>query len=359
MAFCPNCGTPNTDQAEKCVACSFELAPKQKAKFKGTIMMSGIKATPGIATAETVPPPPDPATSAPIQPPPKSIPPPEPMPPTTASGRPSFQKTMVGHMAAPLAPSNSTLSETTAPVPDTSRPSFGTPVTSRGATSTLAHTTFGTTSASGTGTTIGPAVVPNYGEPGSPGIPRRDSRAHERPRTTYETTEPPSAPSTPDPRKVLVIGCITAFAIFCIVSGLFYYALWPKLRGWLSNSERDAKAVTWQTSITQSLVQVAALCKLDCQEASPYFHDAKHAALLGESKLLTPERVAKLSDLANTKAEMLHRTDDADRARELGLDPQQCARVLAGTAKVISCNLPDLQGHSVLRIVHLSGIGTL
>ena len=45
MAFCPNCGTPNTDQAEKCVACGFELiVPKQKAKFKGTIMMSGIKA---------------------------------------------------------------------------------------------------------------------------------------------------------------------------------------------------------------------------------------------------------------------------------------------------------------------------
>ncbi len=36
MAFCPNCGTPNTDQAEKCVSCSFDLAPKaQKAKFKG------------------------------------------------------------------------------------------------------------------------------------------------------------------------------------------------------------------------------------------------------------------------------------------------------------------------------------
>src|SRR5690349_9058947 len=34
MAFCPNCGTPNTDQAAKCVSCAFELAPAQKAKFK-------------------------------------------------------------------------------------------------------------------------------------------------------------------------------------------------------------------------------------------------------------------------------------------------------------------------------------
>src|SRR5687768_3522241 len=68
MAFCPNCGTPNTDQAEKCVSCSFDLAPKQKAKFKGTIMMQGVQLpgaapTPSAATATAAAPtaPPAPA----------------------------------------------------------------------------------------------------------------------------------------------------------------------------------------------------------------------------------------------------------------------------------------------------------
>jgi hypothetical protein len=367
MAFCPNCGTPNTDQAEKCVACSFDLAPQQKAKFRGTIIMSGIKATPSLATAETVPPPPETAPSTAVQPPPKSIPPPEPARPSLPAGRnPSFQQTMVGHMA-PLASARSTRAETTSAPSDIARTNQGTdaPI---GATTGSGRTTMpgsvptpATFSASGTGTTIGPAAVPSYGEPGSPGIPRGDIMSRESPSpATHESTVPPSAPSTPNPGKVLAIGCITAFAIFCVVSGLLYYAIAPKLRLWLRGGDHDAEAVAWQASITQSLTQVAALCQRNCQDASPYFHRAKQAVLLGETKLLTPDRVVKLSDVGNTKAEMLHRTDDADRARDLGLDPQQCARVLAGTAKVISCSVPDPEGpNSVLRIVHLSGIGTL
>ncbi|MBX3271169.1 MAG: zinc ribbon domain-containing protein, partial [Sandaracinaceae bacterium] len=41
--FCPNCGKPNLDSATQCVACGTELRPKSPAKFKGTMMMSGVQ----------------------------------------------------------------------------------------------------------------------------------------------------------------------------------------------------------------------------------------------------------------------------------------------------------------------------
>src|SRR5690349_7091659 len=91
MAFCPNCGTPNTDQAQKCVSCSFELQPKQKAKFKGTMLMTGVQ-------APQMPKGPAPA-SAPAQAP----------APAPAAKNLGFEKTMmggavVGTPQAPAAP---------------------------------------------------------------------------------------------------------------------------------------------------------------------------------------------------------------------------------------------------------------
>src|SRR5262245_14666355 len=75
MPFCPTCGTPNTDQAEKCVACAYELiVPKHRAKFKGTIMMSGIKAPSSSAEAAEAPAPPRAAAPVPQQAPAEAAP---------------------------------------------------------------------------------------------------------------------------------------------------------------------------------------------------------------------------------------------------------------------------------------------
>ncbi|MFW6051446.1 MAG: zinc ribbon domain-containing protein, partial [Myxococcota bacterium] len=42
--YCPSCGKPNTDQAEKCASCGKELEKAKPAgsKFKGTMMMTGM-----------------------------------------------------------------------------------------------------------------------------------------------------------------------------------------------------------------------------------------------------------------------------------------------------------------------------
>src|ERR1700710_1908032 len=96
MAFCPNCGTPNTDQAEKCVACGFELiVPKQKAKFKGTIMMSGIKA-PTLAEAEAASAAAAAAAST-SEPPPTPAPVPTPSAASDGGHKLGPHKTMLGH----------------------------------------------------------------------------------------------------------------------------------------------------------------------------------------------------------------------------------------------------------------------
>jgi hypothetical protein len=97
MAFCPNCGTPNTDQAEKCVSCAFELAPKQKSKFKGTIMMSGVQAPTAPGQPAAAPPPAAPPPAAAPQPAAQAA-------PAGPAKNLAFEKTMMGQMAPPVAP---------------------------------------------------------------------------------------------------------------------------------------------------------------------------------------------------------------------------------------------------------------
>jgi hypothetical protein len=101
------------------------------------------------------------------------------------------------------------------------------------------------------------------------------------------------------------------------------------------------------------------LCQTDCQAAGVYFHPDVQAALVGEAKQLTPMRATKLADPTTSQAAMLDTTDDAQIATKLQLDPAQCVRVVAGSAKVIGCSVPTPGGQPNLRIVHLTGIGAL
>lgn len=58
MAFCPECGKPNADQAIKCSSCGKELPQAAKsggAKFKGTILMSSAAASKQFGVAAPAP----------------------------------------------------------------------------------------------------------------------------------------------------------------------------------------------------------------------------------------------------------------------------------------------------------------
>jgi hypothetical protein len=379
MAFCPNCGTPNTDQAEKCVACGFELAaPKQKPKFKGTIMMSGIKApagpgaAPSEAKAETPP-----ATTALETTPKRELPTAEPAaaPPTTTGARNlSFEKTMLGRPAAGLTPAAPPAGAPAAPVetgPSESRTRFSSdyaqaPTVQQPAPASASlHQTGRTSSSESVGASFASAT--GQGEPSNAGYGRGYGDAP-RPSFSGRTSDPRASESTqpPDgmkanPGKLLALGCAGVLALSCLVAGLLYAAFGDKLRALFGGgSEASAEAVAWQASISQSLAQVSALCQIDCQRAGVFFHQDAQAALLPQAKGLTPERVQKLSDPTQSEASMLNGTDDEGLASKLGLDPQLCARVIVAKAKVVSCSVPDPTGKpGVLRIVHLSGIDTL
>jgi hypothetical protein len=392
MAFCPNCGTPNTEQAEKCVACGFELiVPKQKAKFKGTIMMSGIKApTAGDRasqpTAEAPPPAAAPAPTArmPSQPSPADRSRADESP--ASGGRNlSYQKTMLGPAAGFVPPTQPRPAQPAAPqarAPEPSQtPTFqgsNTPPFQGAASFPSANDARSGTApapyggpASGQASTesagyAGPAKIGSAWDSSASGGGFGASTTGGRyPTQTstpgYESTLPPAGPDKPNPGKILAIGCAVALALFLVLGALVNYVIGPKIKAMFSGGDADnAEAAAWQASISQSLAQVTGLCQVDCNQAGVFFHPDKQAALLSEARALTPDRLQKFGDPKLAEASMLDGTDDAPIATSLGLDPQQCARVVAGSAKVISCSVPDVGGKpSVLRIVHLSGISSL
>lgn len=341
MAFCPNCGTPNTDQADKCVSCGFELGQKQKAKFKGTIMMSGIN-VPGQAPAPSAPANTAPANAAPPAAPAASPAVPESVPPDRNL---AFQKTMVGHAGM-------------VPPPAQPRPAPGP------ATNELAHAP--TMQGAGPGT-LGQAGGKTTGAAPEPGAASWNSGPASG---TGRFSDPsgrisgdvdsrfPSSANKPNPGKALAIGCAALLVLTLAFVGIVWALFGSKIAS-MFGDDAGTEALAWQASIGQSLAQVAALCQSDCQQAAVFFHASAQASV-GEGKSLTESRIRTLSDPASSKAEMLDGTGDEEIAKKLGLDPQQCARVTAGAAKVVSCSVPEPDGKpSVLRIIHLSGLASL
>jgi len=92
--FCPNCGTPNTDEATACAKCGTALTaagPKvAPSKFKGTMMMSGVTPPRPQGPGAGLPPP---AAPAPAAAPPAAAP--------ESKQNLAFQATMLGPMTPP------------------------------------------------------------------------------------------------------------------------------------------------------------------------------------------------------------------------------------------------------------------
>ena len=393
MAFCPNCGTPNTDQAEKCVSCGFELAAtKAKPKFKGTIMMQSVQLPghpkPAAPKAATTPPPAEP-------PPPAS--------PSAAPGKNlGFAKTMMGGVgmgpgfppagsfatrntsppaqgggfAAPPAPKPSDLSRAATmegPRPSSDlRPMVLSP-TEPGSTQPSASPA---ASPSGGFAAPPPSGVGGFSPPGSAssgGFGASSGGFANAPSTGgfgntgggfgntggFGNSMPPVAAKS-NTTKVIAIGCAAALVLSCVVAGLLYSMMKDKVAGMLgSSSAKDGAALEWRGSLATALVQVSALCQSDCPSASVYFHPDVQEALLVEAKQLSTLRATKLADPGQSQAQMLGDTDDASIAEKLQLDPAQCVRVVSGEAKVVGCSVPTPGGQPNLRIVYMAGIGTL
>lgn len=346
MAFCPNCGTPNTDQAEKCVSCGFELAPKQKAKFKGTIMMSGVQAPlakPPAGAAATPP------AQQPTAPQPQA---PQPAPQRNMA----FEKTMLGgpglvvpppgsQPAAPSQPVANDLAQAPTvegPAPQFSAtPSQNPESNAPAAAPASGYGGVGSTGFGGGASTGGFSDTGGFGNTGGFG----DSMA-------------PPVPKT-NTNKVLAIGCAVVLVMTCVIAGVLYSIAKERLTHLFGSGEEDASAIAWRGTLTQALTQVVAICESNCEGATNYFHPDVHGALLPQAKLLTGEKLQKLVDPAQSEARMLNATQDGVIATNLNLDPERCVRLVSGSAKVVACSVPNPGGDPDLRIVHLSGLDAL
>ncbi|MFT3923099.1 MAG: zinc ribbon domain-containing protein [Myxococcales bacterium] len=352
MAFCPNCGTPNTEQAAKCVSCGFELAPAQKAKFKGTIMM-------GQAVQAPQQPPQAGQQAAPPQ---SSSPAPSPSSPAAPSGQAgprnmAFEKTMLGPMggsvqvpplAAPPPAADPRAELGRAATVEGPAPQFTPPPQSSasGAPAAAAGGYGAASTGAGYATGgVGGGAAAGYG--GGGGGYDGDDGA------------PPAALPKPNTGKILAIGCAVVLVMSCLIGGVMYFMAKKQLSALMGSAQDETATLAWRGTLSQALGQVSALCASNCEGAANYFHPSVQAALLGQAKQLTPERLAKLVDPAQSPAAMLNTTDDGAIATNLGLDPQLCVRIAGGNAKVVGCSVPNPSGPADMRIVHLSGLESL
>ncbi len=148
---------------------------------------------------------------------------------------------------------------------------------------------------------------------------------------------------------LLVLLCVGSAAVFMMAKNTFEGI----------SEEAQGHALEWRTRVTQSLTNVHSLCQTNCDSAAGYFHPQKQAELIAQAKTLGPAGLTKLIDPGQSEAKMLEDTDDTAIATSLGLDPQQCVRIVSGSAKVVGCSVPDPSGNATLRIVHMEGLASL
>lgn len=379
MAFCPNCGTPNTDQAEKCVSCAFELSPKHKAKFKGTIMMSGVQAPtapgqPAAAPPAAAPPQPaapavfTPASHAPVQAPPTGprnlafektmmgVPPGAGMPQAPAQpaqpsaadlGRaatveqqaPNFQQPPAAQFQPPAQPYQPPAQPAASSFSQPAAPAAG--GFSSGAQSGSGQAAGGFSS----GAQSGSGQAAGFGGGGGGGF--------------SSDSEVPAPPKS-NTGKMIAIGCGVLFVLACVITGVVVMVKGKQFFSSVSDKiESEGATLEWRTRVAQSLENVLEICKTDCKGAAVYFHPQLQTQLMAEAKGLSQNGLVKLIDPTQSDARMLDGTDDAALATKLNLDPQQCVRITSGSAKVVGCSVPDPAGNSSLRIVHLEGVASL
>jgi len=353
MAFCPNCGTPNTDQADKCVSCSFELATKQKAKFKGTIMMSGVQAPtagapPGAAPPAAAPPPAAPAPVAPAAPAPvKNL---------------AFEKTMMGPMAVPpgtgmphtpAAPAAAPVDLGRAATVEQQAPHFQQPASFQqpAAQPQAPAPTFqqaappSTSAAGGFGGSSGTGSPSGGGGFAGGGF--------------HNESEVPMPPKS-NTGKMIAIGCAALLVLACVVSGVMLMVKGKQVFNLADKMQSEGPTLEWRTRVAQALENVLEICKTDCQGAAVYFHPQRQAELLTQARALSQTGLRKLVDPTQSEARMLDSTEDAALATALNLDPQQCVRIMSGSARVVGCSVPEPGGaNSSMRIIVLDGVSSL
>ncbi len=361
--YCPNCGKPNTDEANACASCGTQLSKpgaRKAGKFKGTMMMAGVTA-PTPPTAGGTP------GGAPGEPPQKKD--------------LAFQQTMLGPMTPPGQPGQPENKSAAGgfgaagggSTPDQPAPGGGAP--SGGAPG--GGTPSGSAPGGGFGASPGgsppgggfgapPGGSPPGGSPppaGGFGAPPGDSPAG----GFGGPSGGPGGPSNGNSKTKLWLGiglgCLLTTILGCV--GGWYYCK-SKAE---EISEEFAEvgngslgAELNRISLGFTLGAMKASCSTDPSGAgtSNFFHPqvaAQYRAAACQTTDQTLEAFARSCTSGQhpcSEAAVAAGTADESRATALGLDAQQCYVYTSGGAKVVACQMSDS-----LKLVHIESLGAV
>jgi hypothetical protein len=390
--YCPSCGKPNTDQADKCASCGKELTkPKPAApKFKGTMMMGapGLKPPPGA---------PAPAASPPAASPPAASP--GPAAPSAAQGfdaatppagtpampgaggaagvgappakkNLAFQATMLGPMSAPIpppgggapgqprlpgppppaaGPPGGSPSTPAAPEPSASP---ATPAPSGGFSAPAAEPAAPASSGWGGPASASPAASSTPAASGWGGAPAS------APPAEGGWGGAPAAPGSPGGlagnKKLLIgvaAGCLALVVLGCIATAVGFFVL-------RSKTEQAATSFAAQASRVSLGFTLSGL-QMSCASAGPqgaagFFHPEALAELGDQVCKIDERAIDVFGDASKSTARVLQGTPLAAKATSLGLDADACFLYEAGDAQIAGCILDD-----GFKIIHMENVASL
>jgi hypothetical protein len=373
--YCPSCGKPNTDQAEKCVSCGAELgqakAPGPK-KFKGTMMMGAPGAAPPKPGAPASPP--KPATPAP-----------------GGAGAPAgsdkknlaFQATMMGSGMTPPpgppgagAPPGDQPRIPGPPPPSAGPPSAGPPSPAQpeaadaappatapagpasppepAAAGPVAGGGFGAGAPGTPDTAAAPPAAGGWGAPPAAAPP-----AGGTPGWGGAPTAPGTAPAggLGNNKKLIIgvaAGCLLLVVLACVagIVGIFAFRNAAEQAG---SAATSFAAEASRVSLGFTLNGVKMSCEAGGAEAAAsFFHPKAFAQLSDQACTVSDRAIDVLANAEQSSAQVLAHTGMADRATSLGLDPDACFLYQADGAQVVGCALED-----GFKIVHMDNLGSL
>jgi hypothetical protein len=408
--YCPSCGKPNTDQADKCASCGKELTkPKPAApKFKGTMMMGapGLKPpgapAPGASPPAASPPAASPGPAAPSAPqgfdtatPPAGTPAMPGAGGAAGAGAPAkknlaFQATMLGPMSAPIpppgggapgqpripgppppaaGPPGGSSSAPAAPEPSASPAS---PAPAGGFTAPSAEPAapassgWGSPSGGGSAGSDAPATSSGWGSSAS-----ASSAASGAPAASgwggAPASAPPAeggwggAPAAPGAlgglaanKKLLLgvaAGCLALVMLACVATAVGLFVL-------RSKTEQAATRFTAESTRVPLIFTLSGL-QMSCASGGPkatasFFHP-KALAELGDQVCKIDERAIDVfGDASQSTARVLQGTPLATKATSLGLDADSCFLYEAGDSQIAGCILDD-----GFKIIHMENVASL
>ncbi|MFW6051397.1 MAG: hypothetical protein ACODAU_09495, partial [Myxococcota bacterium] len=155
-------------------------------------------------------------------------------------------------------------------------------------------------------------------------------------------------------KKVLLwvgVGCAALVVLGCLATAA---GMWFIGRS-VDEGEKSFAAQASRVSLGFALSGIQMSCQTaGARAAADYFHPEAFAGLQDQACTVDDAVIDVFADPEKSEAEVLARTDMADKAEALGLDPESCFLYQASEARIIGCDPED-----GFRIIHLENLDSL